>query len=175
MKDGPDQRRHDAKPNHIANHPADRLPIITSHVAEDAIQGPSRADRRSDDCGGGDRSGTERSIHDSAPSSRWEHTDLSAIGTCGQTADDRPIVLHSQSRREEKAPGQAHDLQKTTTALNDAAGRLSSLFLTQLALNAAFGVVIGIGLWVIGVPNPVLRGILAAVLRLVPSRTESAA
>jgi predicted PurR-regulated permease PerM len=62
----------------------------------------------------------------------------------------------------------AHDLQKTTAALNDAAGRLSSLFLTQLALNAAFGIVIGTGLWVIGVPSPVLWGILAAVLRFVP-------
>ena len=62
----------------------------------------------------------------------------------------------------------AHDLQKTTAALDDAAARLSSLFLTQLALNAAFGVVIGTGLWLIGVPSPVLWGILAGVLRFVP-------
>jgi predicted PurR-regulated permease PerM len=62
----------------------------------------------------------------------------------------------------------SHDLQKTTAALDDAAGRLSKLFLTQLALNAAFGVVIGIGLYVIGVPSPVLWGILAAILRFVP-------
>jgi predicted PurR-regulated permease PerM len=62
----------------------------------------------------------------------------------------------------------AHDLQKTTAALDDAATRLSRLFLTQLALNTAFGVVIGTGLWVIGVPSAVLWGILAAVLRFVP-------
>lgn len=62
----------------------------------------------------------------------------------------------------------SHDLQKTTAALDDAARRLSRLFLTQLALNASFGLVIGIGLWVIGVPSPVLWGILAAVLRFVP-------
>jgi predicted PurR-regulated permease PerM len=62
----------------------------------------------------------------------------------------------------------SHDLQKTTAALDDAAGRLSKLFLTQLALNAAFGVVIGIGLYFIGVPSPVLWGILAAILRFVP-------
>ncbi|MBO1907768.1 AI-2E family transporter [Microvirga sp. 3-52] len=62
----------------------------------------------------------------------------------------------------------SHDLQKTTAALDDAAGRLSKLFLTQLALNAAFGVVIGVGLYVIGVPSPVLWGILAAILRFVP-------
>jgi predicted PurR-regulated permease PerM len=62
----------------------------------------------------------------------------------------------------------SHDLQKTTAALDDAATRLSRLFLMQLALNAAFGVVIGTGLWVIGIPSPVLWGILAAVLRFVP-------
>jgi predicted PurR-regulated permease PerM len=62
----------------------------------------------------------------------------------------------------------AHDLHKTTVALDDAARRLSRLFLTQLALNAAFGIVIGVGLWIIGVPSPVLWGILAAVLRFVP-------
>jgi hypothetical protein len=36
-------------------------------------------------------------------------------------------------------------LQKTTAALDDAARRLSRLFLTQLALNSAFGIVIGAG------------------------------
>jgi predicted PurR-regulated permease PerM len=61
-----------------------------------------------------------------------------------------------------------HDLQRTTAALDDAAARLSRLFLTQLAVNGAFGVVIGLGLWAIGIPSPVLWGILAAVLRFVP-------
>jgi len=62
----------------------------------------------------------------------------------------------------------SRDLQKTTAALDDATTRLSRLFLIQLALNTAFGVVIGTGLWIIGIPNPVLWGILAAVLRFVP-------
>ena len=62
----------------------------------------------------------------------------------------------------------SHDLQKTTAALDDAAQRLSRLFLTQVALNSAFGIVIGMGLWLIGVPSAMLWGILAAVLRFVP-------
>ena len=62
----------------------------------------------------------------------------------------------------------AGDLQRTTAALDDAGERLSRLFLTQLALNAAFGVVIGIGLWIIGVPSAPLWGMLAMVLRFVP-------
>ena len=37
----------------------------------------------------------------------------------------------------------SHDLQRTTAALDDAAGRLSRLFLIQLVVNGAFGVVIG--------------------------------
>ena len=60
------------------------------------------------------------------------------------------------------------DLQRTTAALDDAASRLSRLFLTQLILNGAFGVVIGTGLWFVGIPSAILWGILAAALRFVP-------
>jgi predicted PurR-regulated permease PerM len=62
----------------------------------------------------------------------------------------------------------SHDLQRTTAALDDAASRLSRLFLIQLVLNGSFGVIIGTGLWLIGVPSAILWGILAAVLRFVP-------
>ena len=62
----------------------------------------------------------------------------------------------------------SHDLQRTTAALDDAAARLSRLFLIQLLLNGTFGVVIGVGLWLIGIPSAILWGILAAVLRFVP-------
>lgn len=62
----------------------------------------------------------------------------------------------------------SHDFQKTTAALNDAAQRLSRLFLSQLALNSGFGLVIATGLWFIGVPSAVLWGILAGILRFVP-------
>jgi predicted PurR-regulated permease PerM len=60
------------------------------------------------------------------------------------------------------------DLHRTTVAMDDAARRLSRYFLVQLALNAGFGVVVGVGLYFIGVPNPVLWGIFAAVMRFVP-------
>lgn len=60
------------------------------------------------------------------------------------------------------------DLHRTTVAMDDAARRLSRYFLGQLALNSSFGLVIGIGLWAIGVPSPVLWGILSAVMRFVP-------
>jgi predicted PurR-regulated permease PerM/nucleotide-binding universal stress UspA family protein len=62
----------------------------------------------------------------------------------------------------------SHDLQRSTLALNDAGHRLSRYFLTQLGLNASFGVIIGAGLYLIGVPHPVLWGILGALLRFIP-------
>lgn len=62
----------------------------------------------------------------------------------------------------------SNDLQKATSAMDDAASRLSRLFLSQLGLNTAFGLVIGLGLWVIGVPSAILWGILAGIMRFVP-------
>ena len=60
------------------------------------------------------------------------------------------------------------DLHKTTVAMDDAARRLSRYFLIQLGLNTSFGVLIGIGLWLIGVPSPALWGVFAALMRFVP-------
>jgi predicted PurR-regulated permease PerM len=60
------------------------------------------------------------------------------------------------------------DIQRTTAALDEAAERLSRLFLTQIAFNAAFGVAIGVGLQLIGVPSAPLWGLIAMILRFVP-------
>lgn len=62
----------------------------------------------------------------------------------------------------------ATDLHRTTGAMDDAARRLSRYFLMQLGINTSFGVIIGTGLFYIGVPNPVLWAILSALLRFVP-------
>jgi predicted PurR-regulated permease PerM len=62
----------------------------------------------------------------------------------------------------------SRDLHRTTVAMDDAARRLSRYYLTQLALNSAFGLFIGIGLWLIGVPSPALWGIFTALMRFVP-------
>ena len=62
----------------------------------------------------------------------------------------------------------AGDLQKTTAAIDDGAKRLSRYLLTQLLLNTAAGIIIGSSAWLLGVPNPVLWGILFACMRFVP-------
>jgi predicted PurR-regulated permease PerM len=61
-----------------------------------------------------------------------------------------------------------HDLQHTTQALDDGVSRLSRYFLVESGINASFGVLIGTGLFFIGVPNPVLWGVLAMLLRFLP-------
>ncbi|MFH5923274.1 AI-2E family transporter [Roseomonas xinghualingensis] len=62
----------------------------------------------------------------------------------------------------------SRDLQRTTAALNDAASRLSRYFLAQTALNTGFGIAITFGLWAIGIPNPLLWGVIAGLMRFVP-------
>ena len=62
----------------------------------------------------------------------------------------------------------ASDMQRTTSAMNDAAERLSKYFLRQVLINSAYGVFIALGLWLIGVPSPIVWGILAMLMRFVP-------
>lgn len=59
-------------------------------------------------------------------------------------------------------------LTGTTRVLVESAQRLSRFLLMQLAVNSAFGIVIGIVLLLIGVPYWFLWGFLAVVLRFVP-------
>jgi predicted PurR-regulated permease PerM len=59
-------------------------------------------------------------------------------------------------------------LNMMTQALDDAAGRVSRYILMQFLVNAGFGAVFGFGLYLIGVPYPVLWGVLAGILRIVP-------
>jgi predicted PurR-regulated permease PerM len=62
----------------------------------------------------------------------------------------------------------SHDMQRTTAALDDAGQRLSRLFLNQIIVNAAFGLIVGVGLQLIGVPSAPLWGLIAMILRFVP-------
>jgi len=59
-------------------------------------------------------------------------------------------------------------LSLTTQALDDAAGRVSRYLLMQLVVNVTYGVPLGIGLYLIGVPNAFLWGLMATLLRFIP-------
>src|SRR5579859_3238203 len=56
----------------------------------------------------------------------------------------------------------------TTDALDEAASRVSRYLLMQLIVNCCFGVLIGLGLFLIGIPNPLLWGAMAKLLRFIP-------
>jgi predicted PurR-regulated permease PerM len=56
----------------------------------------------------------------------------------------------------------------TTQMLGDAAARVSRYLSMLFLINTAFGVAVGIGLFLIGVPNAILWGIMATTLRFVP-------
>lgn len=60
------------------------------------------------------------------------------------------------------------DLHRTTIALQEAGSRVGRYLLTQLMVNIAYGVPLGIGLWVLGIPNALLWGMLAILLRFAP-------
>ncbi|WP_245415860.1 MULTISPECIES: AI-2E family transporter [Mesorhizobium] len=60
------------------------------------------------------------------------------------------------------------DLHRTTQALQDAGKRVGQYLLMQLIINTSYAVPIGIGLWLLGIPNAILWALLSLVLRFVP-------
>ena len=59
-------------------------------------------------------------------------------------------------------------LNLMTQALDDASQRIGRYLLLQFIVNASYGIVIGAGLYFIGLPNPLLWGVLAAAFRFLP-------
>ena len=62
----------------------------------------------------------------------------------------------------------AQQMHVTTEAIDEAAQRVSRYLLMQLCVNATYGLAIGIGLYLVGVPNALLWGLLGAALRFIP-------
>lgn len=62
----------------------------------------------------------------------------------------------------------ATDIRSATLALNDAGDRLSRYFVSQFLVNLAFGLAIWISLSMLRLPQALLCGILASVMRFVP-------
>ena len=62
----------------------------------------------------------------------------------------------------------ASDIRAATLALNDAGERLSRYFVSQFVVNLAFGITIWMALSVLRLPQALLCGMLAGVMRFVP-------
>jgi predicted PurR-regulated permease PerM len=59
-------------------------------------------------------------------------------------------------------------LHAMTLALDDAGRRISRYLVMQFLVNAGYGICFGTGLFLIGVPNATLWGVIAGLLRIVP-------
>ncbi|MGI8907603.1 MAG: AI-2E family transporter [Candidatus Sumerlaeaceae bacterium] len=70
---------------------------------------------------------------------------------------DRVIRLAGQKR-----------IQVTTEAFDEAGRRVSRYLLMQLIVNVTYGVPVAIGLYCIGLPNALLWGVFATILRFIP-------
>ncbi len=95
---------------------------------------------------------------------------LSLLGAPGSWSSLRVFMLLEREDLRNRVLRLAglSQLNVMTQALDDAAERVSCYILMQFLANAGFGAVFGFGLYLIGVPYPVLWGALAAILRVVP-------
>ena len=62
----------------------------------------------------------------------------------------------------------SHQLSVMTQALDEASQRLSRYLVLQFVVNAGYGLLFGLGVYFIGIPHPLLWGLLASLLRFVP-------
>ena len=79
------------------------------------------------------------------------------------------LLIDSESLRDRflRLAGQSN-MTLTTRALDDVGSRISRYLLAQFGLNAAFGTLVGLGLWFLGVPHALLGGFMAGFLRYIP-------
>jgi predicted PurR-regulated permease PerM len=95
------------------------------------------------------------------------------VGPIGKAALVVLLVIFMLLRREDlrcrliRLFGKDH-ISATTRAMGDAGARVFRYLLMQLVVNVSYGIPVAIGLYFIGVPNAVLWGAFATVLRFIP-------
>lgn len=62
----------------------------------------------------------------------------------------------------------ANQISVTTSALEDASKRIGRYMLMQALINTGFAIAISVGLYAVGIPNAILLGLIAGVLRFIP-------
>lgn len=79
------------------------------------------------------------------------------------------MLIHREDLRNRviRLGGQGQ-LTVVTQALEDASDRLSRYLFLQFLVNAAYGFLFGLGLYIVGIPHALLWGALGALLRFVP-------
>ena len=95
---------------------------------------------------------------------------LEAVGIL---AFDLILVLFILSQRDDLADRTIRlfgrgKISLTTKTMAEAAQRISRYLVMFAAVNSCVGLIVGLGLWAIGMPYPLLWGVLAGMLRFVP-------
>ena len=96
-----------------------------------------------------------------------------AVEIAGQAAFTFILTVYMLLRREDLRNRMirllgAGSVTTTTKAVDDASQRISKYLLSQLVVNSAFGVIIAIGLFALGVKYSILWGFIATLMRYVP-------
>lgn len=95
---------------------------------------------------------------------------LSPLGTAGLVL---LLVIFMLLKREDlrgrliRLIGQGH-ISETTRAMDDAGTRVARYLSMQFMVNIGYGILISVGLYFIGVPNAILWGAFATVMRFIP-------
>jgi predicted PurR-regulated permease PerM len=95
---------------------------------------------------------------------------LKPLGTGGMVVIFTVFIMIKQEDLRDRflrlaGVGQLHAM---TLALDDAAQRVSRYLVMQVVVNACYGFCFGIGLFLIGIPNAPLWGVVAGLFRIVP-------
>jgi predicted PurR-regulated permease PerM len=95
---------------------------------------------------------------------------LKPLGTAGMVVIFTVFILLKQEDLRDRflrlaGVGQLHAM---TLALDDAAQRISRYLVMQFVVNACYGLCFGIGVFLIGIPNALLWGVVAGMFRIVP-------
>lgn len=154
---------------------ADTLLAMTSNALK-RFTPPSRDARRTDNPVSANESAPlPVEVHEPTPSpidlaQRYLSPVVSPLATAGIVLVVTIFILLERERLRDRMIRLfgSRDLHRTSTAIGEAAGRLSRYFAMQLAINAGVGVVVAIGLAIIGMPGSLLFGVMTALLRFVP-------
>ena len=95
---------------------------------------------------------------------------LKPLGTAGMVVIFTVFILIAQEDLRDRflrlaGVGQLHAM---TLALNDASQRISRYLAMQFLVNTGYGICFGLGLFLIGIPNALLWGVIAGLFRLIP-------
>jgi predicted PurR-regulated permease PerM len=100
----------------------------------------------------------------------WVAPFVQPVGTAGAVIIFTILLLLNRESMRERLIGLigTRRINVTTQALGEASYRVSNYLYMQLVVNACFGIPFGIALWLIGIPNAMLWGLLGTLLRFVP-------